>query len=373
MKPARRIGVQTICVGFLLACSQEKTDLQPMQRDWAVMGTEVSITVYRQSAEADRASADLDAAFAAVAEIDELMSLYKPDSELAALNTNAGKGAMPINDHVFSVLKAAVHYAALTGGALDITVEPIVRTWGFFDVKDAAVPDQGQIDQALNRTGMHRLTLNRQDGSAALKSNTHVDLGGIAKGYAVDRALAVLRDRDVPAALVNLGGTVAVTGTHPSGRPWAIGVRHPRDNRLIGEIRLREGAVSTSGDYDRYFEYEGKRYSHIVDPRSGWPVEGVYAVTVVAPNATAADALSTAAYVLGPEDGMSVLAACAGVEGMMIQPNSDQEGLAVRLTPSATADVSFDVDSDPTVSVHVLQPVASVETDVECVRSLVRH
>ncbi len=367
MIPARRIGALVICFGLLLACTPAEQSLEPTTRDWSVMGTDLFITVYRESSDAELASADLDAAFAAVSEIDDLMSLYKPDSELTALNASAGQGATSVSAHTFAVLDAADHYAALTDGAVDVTVEPLVRLWGFFDVADASVPGQDRIDEALAKTGMHRLTLDRVSRTAALEPDVRVDLGGIAKGYGVDQALAVLRERDVPAALVNLGGTVGVLGAHPAGRPWIVGIRHPRENQLIGEIRLQDGAVSTSGDYDRYFEHDGKRYSHIIDPRTGWPVEGVYAVTVVAPNATAADALSTAAYVLGRDDGLALLSMCAGVEGVMVEPNANQETLSVRLTEMTDERVSVLIDEEPMVNAVTYSSNASHDRTSECV------
>ena len=372
MTLARRVGVISLGLLSLYGCSPADTALEPASRDWAVMGTELSITVYRAGFETETTSADLDAAFAAVAEIDALMSLYKPDSELSALNANAGNGAMAVNSHTFAVLDAAQHYAALTNGAVDITVEPLVRLWGFFDVENAAVPSQQRIDAAKKRTGMGRLALNRQSRSVALNTDTRVDLGGIAKGYGVDRALAVLRARDVPAALVNLGGTIGVLGRHPAGRPWAVGLYHPRDNRLMGEIRLRDGAVSTSGDYDRYFEHDGTRYSHIIDPRTGWPVEGVFAVTVVAPNATAADALSTAAYVLGPDEGMTLLSQCTGVDGLLVEPTSNGQALMLNLTQTNTDDVTIHIDPDPTVTVQTRHLGAFAEPDPSCVLPLER-
>ena len=154
----------------------------------------------------------------------------------------------------------------------------------------------------------------------SLAEGTRLDLGAIAKGFAVDKAVGVLNARGVSAALVNLGGNVGVFGPAPGGGPWSVGIQHPREDRLIGEVRLTEGAVATSGDYDRFFEVDGHRYGHVIDPRTGWPTQGVYSVTVVAPSAVAADALSTAAFVLGPDKGSALLNRCRQVDGFFVEP-----------------------------------------------------
>jgi len=317
------------------------------------MGTALDVIVYRPESEADAAMDDLEVAFLAVAEIDQLMSLYKTGSELTALNKAAGQSAVAVSTHTANVLGAASHFAALSNGALDITVEPLVRLWGFFNLETSRIPPESDINTALDQTGMERLTVDIQAGTATLKEGSRIDLGSIAKGYGVDQALRVLKERKVPAALVNLGGTVGVLGKHPVGRPWTVGIRHPRKNQLIGEIRLEGGAVSTSGDYDRYFELNGTRYSHILDPRTGWPVEGVYSVTVVAPNATAADALSTAAFVMGPSEGLAFLSLCDGIDGLFIEPVNDSKEVTVQITGEEKETLSILIDN--TSMVHVIR------------------
>ena len=369
MDPGHRSWTYVLTLILLCACSPAEESLQAVHRDGSVMSTALDVTVYRRDLELVDAGSDLDAAFAAITEIDQLMSLYKNESELVALNEQAGSGSVPVSALTFEVLQAAIHYATVSDDALDITVKPLVDLWGFYEVEDAAVPTQDRIDDVRGTTGMNRVALDAADQSVTLDPGTQLDLGSIAKGYAVDRALAVLRERDVPAALINLGGTIGVLGTHPSGRPWAIGVRHPRDNLLMGEIRLEAGAVSTSGDYDRYFEHEGNRYSHILDPRTGWAVEGVYAVTVVAANAAAADALSTAAFVLGPNDGMALLTTCAGVEGLLVEPSGDDRQLNVWMTDIDDETMSFAIDSDPMIATELRSEDRNAIPDFECVMS----
>ena len=301
------------------------------------MGTTLEISVYRTEPESADSIADLNAAYAEIADIDRLMSLYRGDSELVRLNSAAGSGMSAVSAKVFDVLSAASHYTRLSSGALDVTVQPLVDLWGFYDVSQAKIPSREDVDVVRRRIGMDRLSLDAQSRRVSMVAGTALDLGGIAKGYAVDRAVTILKARGVPAGLVNLGGNVGVFGQREGGQPWLVGIRHPRTNSLMAEVQLLEGAVATSGDYDRYFEMDGKRYSHILDPRTGWPVEGVLSLTVVAPNATAADALSTAAFVLGPDKGLELLARCADVEGILVQPDGVSDGFVAKMTSTGSA------------------------------------
>ena len=370
----------------LLACAPSPDDLVLQRRDWVVMGTTFSVTVYRPVSETRLTSDDLQAAHDAVDKIDQLMSLYRADSELMALNARAGEGLSPVSTQTFDVLEAAEHYAQLSESAIDVTVQPLIELWGFFRVEMAAVPPQERIDAVLQRVGIDRMTLSAADRTVALESGTALDLGSIAKGYAVDQALDALRARGVPAALVDLGGNIGVLGQAPGGRPWVVGIRHPREGRLIGQVRFERGAVSTSGDYERYFVVDGKRYSHLLDPRTGWPVDGLHSVTVVAPNATAADALSTAAFVLGPARGIALLDKCEGVEGLLVEPRSNganidepSGSLAVRMTvepatgPASTKDVSFVLETKTDSIFHSTQILANGSPMADCAWPISPH
>jgi thiamine biosynthesis lipoprotein ApbE len=335
--------VTALCAALLAACTTRNPDLVVSRETWTVMATELTVSVYRPRGQS--AAADLAAAYAEVAAVDRRMSLYKAESELNRLNARAGAGLFPVSRPLAEVLSAARHYADLTGGAFDASIQPLVDLWGFYRVERARVPPPERIDAARRRVGPTQLWIDAQARAAMLKPETRIDLGGIAKGYAVDLALAALRKRGVPAALVNLGGNIGVLGARPDGKPWSIGLQHPRDSRLIGTVELRRGAIATSGDYDRFFEADGKRYSHIIDPRTGRPVEGIAAFTVIAPNATAADALSTAAFVLGAEQGLDLLNGCAGTLGVAVSAAADG-GPSATLAIATTAGAGDDRDDD---------------------------
>ena len=316
--PLLVLAVVWAVMTFLPTNSQE--DMVAAHRTWTLMGTILEATVYRPAAATTLALADLEAVHNAVSKIDQLMSLYRPDSELVGLNTQAGSGQIEVSAPTFQVLQASQHYTRLSGGAIDVTVQPLVQLWGFYSMERTSIPPLEEIQAVLHQVGADRLHLDASTRTAALATGSRLDLGSIAKGYAIDQAVAALRARGVPAALIDLGGNIGVLGQPPDGRPWTVGIKHPRRDSLIGVLRFREGAIATSGDYDRYFEVEGRRFSHLLDPRTGWPAEGLYSVTVIAPNATAADALSTAAFVLGPERGMALLSECQEVEGLLVQP-----------------------------------------------------
>jgi thiamine biosynthesis lipoprotein len=319
------------------------------------MATTLEVSVYRPLSEARMAADDLQAVHAEAIKIDALMSLYRPDSELVALNARSG-AAVPVSAEMFEVLAAAAHYARLSDGAFDVTAQPLVDLWGFYRQDRTSTPTQAEIDALLPRVGHDRVALDARGAAVTLEPGTHLDLGGIAKGYAVDLAIGALRKRGVTAALVNLGGNIGVLGQRPDGKPWTVGIQHPRDNRLMGTIRFKRGAVATSGDYDRYFESGGKRYGHILDPRTGWPVDGIASVTVVAPNATAADALSTAAFVLGPEHGIALLNRCLGVAGVAVAPTTEREPRLAVIMSAALAEATIELAADPTVIVQPSSP-----------------
>lgn len=338
--------VCVLLVTFFIGKSAHADDtLIAHKRDWGVMATTLDITVYRPAPEAAQASADLDAAYNEIAAMDRALSLYRADSELVALNGSDHGQPVRISTPMFEVLSAAAAFGKLSDGAFDISVQPLVDAWGFYHVKRAHVPPLDLIEAARQRVGLSAWSLNTNARSVTLKSGTRFDLGGIAKGYAVDRAIALLRTRNVPAALVNLGGNIAVLGHAPGGRPWVVGIEHPRQPKLMGQIKLWSGAVATSGDYDRYFEVQGQRYNHIIDPRTGWPVKGMYALTVIAPSATAADALSTAAFVLGPQQGLSLISHSNGAGAVAVQPQTsgNKDMLLATRTPDAATPAPFEM------------------------------
>lgn len=254
----------------------------------AHMGTLVRITIYAPDAAA------LPAAFARIRDLDGKLSDYKPDSELNQLCRTGHDRPVRVSADLFRVLEVAQKLAVRTGGAFDVTVGPVTHMW-----RRGRTPDR----ETLARCGYRNLVLNRTRRTVFLKlAGMQLDLGGIAKGYAADEAMAALRARGVTCALVAVSGDI-VAGDPPPGVPaWRVGVQPGS-----GELLLRNAAVSTSGDTEQFLETGGVRYSHIIDPKTGLGLTTHIAVTVVARHGIDADALATAISVLGPERGRALL------------------------------------------------------------------
>jgi len=318
-------------------------------RSELIMGTFVEITVVPGALRGDALDAAIDDAFKEVERIDGLMSTYKPDSEVSQINRLSSGKPLQVSEDTFRVIELALEFNSLTQGAFDITVGPLVALWGFGSEggDEHRVPTRAQIDETLGHAGSNHIELDR-DGGRTVTLGTdgmHIDLSGIAKGYAVDRAAAVLRDVGVTHALVNAGGDIAAVGGKTAKNPWTVGVQRPvqggtvRDVHIIGKLPLFDGAVATSGNYEDYFTIGGQTYSHIIDPRSGIPREHVPSITVIATDCTTADALATGLLVLGPEQGLRVVESVPGVEALIL---SDKDGeLTVTRSSGWTAKIDL--------------------------------
>ncbi len=275
-----------------------------------VMGTIATITL----ADA-RAEGAFEAGFAALRRVDASMSLYRPESGLVRMNTHAAAHAEPVDGELFACLARARELSDATDGAFDVTTLPLLRAWGAYG--DLAYLPAGRVDAV----GWGGLLLDPAARTVRFRrAGMGVDLGGIAKGFALDRARAALAASGVRDAVLDLGGNLALLGAGPAGG-WRIAVRDPADpDGALGVLTLdRDDSVSTSGNYARDLATEGWRTtSHIFDPRTGRPVRGGLAVTVWSPDATAADALSTAFLVLGPEETARTIAELPGVGALFV-------------------------------------------------------
>ena len=246
------------------------------------------------------------------------MSLYRPESDVGRLNRLTAQQEMPVRDSTAAVLWESLRVARASHGALDVTISPLLARWGFHSLRQEA-PGPQQIEAALALVDYRYVHLDGVKGSVRLaRPGVQLDFGGIAKGYAVDQAVDALRERGVHQGMVNAGGDLRLLGRHPDGNPWVVGVQHPlTPARLLLALSLDGGAVATSGNYMRYRVYSGRRYGHLLHPRSGYPADTALSMTVVAPTAMQADALATAALVMG-RDGMAWLRGQPGVEAVMV-------------------------------------------------------
>jgi thiamine biosynthesis lipoprotein len=279
-----------------------------------VMGTDLQINVHGSDKAALNAA--LDAAEAEVRRIEDLMTDWRP-SPLMKLNEAAGSGPQVVDRELAAIVSRALEMGRLTGGAFDPTYAGVGRLWDF-KKKPPRVPSAEDVARGLESVGYRRVRIDPAASTVDLPKGMRIGLGGIAKGYAVDRAMETLRERGVEHALVNAGGDLKALG-FDGDAPWEVAIKHPRDReRVIAVLRVANTALVTSGDYERFFEYEGKRYHHILDPRTGYPSTGAMSVTVVAPNAEYADALATALCVMGPESGLPLIESLARVEAILV-------------------------------------------------------
>jgi thiamine biosynthesis lipoprotein len=262
--------------------------------------------------------------------VNNLLNNYDPASDVSLINAAAGNDVVKISPETFSALSDAKKYAILSHGAFDFTVGPLVALWGFnqdqpgLSVSD---PDDTQIAQVQRLVDYKALQLSQgpSGASAILKhKGMHIDTGAFGKGFVADRAIQFLREKGIKSTLVAAGGTICAIGLKPDGKPWQIGIRHPRNSSsFLTVIPLRDQSVSTSGDYEKFYYKAGKRRTHIIDPRTGTPVSTIQSVTVIAPQGIASDALSTALFVLGPVDGLALIDKLSGVEALIVTASGE--------------------------------------------------
>jgi FAD:protein FMN transferase len=295
------------------------------------MGTTLRMQV--TAADSATAAAALQAAHDEVVLVDNLMSSYQDNSEVSVVNRRAGTDSITyVSPASTSVLAAAIKHAQDTDGALDVTVGPLIRVWGFHD-RNGRVPTSAQIDSARRLTGMKRIDFNQGERTVRLpQRGMQLDFGALAQGLALDRAAGALRARGAQSGRVELGGNVLLFG--PSvGEPWKVAIRDPRDTtRVLATVGLDSGTVSTSASYTRSFDRDGVHYSSVIDPRTGQAVQGVTSVTVVGRTGLASAAMATALFVLGAERGCAI-AARTGVEAVWVNATAGEGKLAMTATP----------------------------------------
>ena len=329
------------------------------------MGTYASVSVPRS--ERDRLDEYRRACQSILKDLENRLSIYDPESEISRLNAAAGGPAVAVSPPTRRVLEMSRDCAEKSEGRFDVTVAPLVELWGFHGGELTSPPDGRAISNALELVGYRGLRLS--DNGARLElAGMRVDLGGIAKGFAVDRCFEELRRMGARNVMVNLGGNLRCGGCARPGKPWRIGVRDPFDRtRIAGRLHLTGGmAVATSGDYERFVELDGERYAHIIDPCTGRPVRGTAAVTVVSTNAARADAMSTALFVAGTDAAQSVLARVPGCHALIIP-----RGRPVRMLASPGFSDFF--TPAPGASVLPLPDVPPVSPDGGTPEQIPRH
>ena len=292
------------------------------------MGTVCSVTLFEK--EKNNVYNDI---FSRILEIENLMSVNIETSDISRVNAAAGKTPVIVHEDVFNVISRALFFARLSGGAFDPSVGPLVSLWGI-NSENPRVPSLEEIETLLPLVNWEDVELRQNTREVFLKNyGMALDLGAIAKGYAVDEAASILKKAGIKRAIIDLGGDIYVLGKRKDGTPWRVGVQNPNGTRkdVMGISRVTNKAVVTSGVYERFFEADGKRYHHIFSPFEGYPAGGgLLSVTVIADDSINADALSTAVFVLGYEEGMKLLKSFPGAQAVFIFDDN-----SVTLTPGA--------------------------------------
>ncbi|MDD4237280.1 MAG: FAD:protein FMN transferase [Desulfotomaculaceae bacterium] len=275
------------------------------------MDTLIQITVISEDEE--KGAKALEKAFAEYERIHSITDRFQKDgqtiaasNDVVAINENAGTKPVTVSVDTINMIERSNYFAGSTGGAFDVTIGPVMDLWGFGE-SEQHVPADEEINRALSLVDYNKVKVDPDNMTAFLsKPGMSLDLGGVAKGYATDEAVKALRAMGIQHAMINAGGNVYALGAKPDGSPWRVGVQDPRGEKgIIAILSVKDKAVVTSGDYQRYFEQEGVRYHHIVAPSTGKQARDVMQATVVAASATDADILSTTLFVLGSKSGMS--------------------------------------------------------------------
>lgn len=326
-KTIRMTGALLVLASMLGGCGSEPAErtgtaqaaaVEPVSATFYVYDTVATIKIYDPKA----TERHLDDIRDLLGKIDLELSRTNEDSDLYQVNAEAGRTAVHVSQGTFDVVKMAVRYAKETDGLLDPSIGPLINLWNIGH-EHAKVPDKAQLEAARRLTDYRRITFDEAQRTIKLERPGMVlDLGSIGKGYAADQVSLYLREHGLDSALINLGGSsIVAVGAKPGGANWNVGLQDPDQSRgsQLGTIRINDETIDSSGVYERFFMQGGVRYHHILDPRTGYPTQnGLKSITIVSERATDADALSTAAFVMGLEDGMAYIERQPGVEAFFV-------------------------------------------------------
>ena len=276
-------------------------ELLRVENNLDAMGTTYTVVAY--GPDQNVLVAATEQAFEEVRRLDRMLSNYRQESELSQINRFGGERPVAVSPEVFSLLAACVEYGRLSEGTFDITVGPLMKVWGFYR-GSGRLPHRAEIRGVLGRVGYRNIVLDAQAQTVRFtRTGMDLDPGGFGKGYAVDRIVAVLKENGLNSALVTAGGSsIYALGAPPGEQGWKVKIRNPKNPReTLDEMTLRDLSMSTSGNYEKFFRAAGKLYSHIMDPRTGYPAQGMLSVSVIAPKTLDSEVWAKPFYILGRE------------------------------------------------------------------------
>ena len=343
MRPRRFLLILSLWLIFLLAPFLPCDAL--LKEGRSLLGTVVEITII--SPEESRGRAGMEEAFAEIRRIEDLMSFFRPGSEVSRINWVAPGEAVQVSEEVFSLLQHAQALSDLTEGAFDVTFAPLWQLWGRC-AKEKRLPSAEELTQAKALLDYRKVLLCEENREVRLVlPGMKVNLGGIAKGYALSRAGGMLRGVGLDNFLINLGGDVLAVGEGKEGKGWRIGIQHPwKAGKFIGVLSLRDCFVLTSGDYERYFKIEGQRYHHILDCRSGYPASGCSQVTLLTERLATDYLPSVVLFLLGPEKGLRLIEGRPELAALIVTPEGEVVATS-NFSPHLEAPLSTHIDMAP--------------------------
>ena len=290
---------------------------QPYKRTLKLMGSRFDITVV--ASDAVKGNEYIDNAVAEITRIEKLISSWDINSQTSAINKNAGIKPVKVDLELFSLIERAIGISKLTDGAFDISYASMDRIW-HFDGSMTVMPPENKIKASVAKVGFQNIVLDKVNTTVFLKlEGMKIGFGAIGKGYAADKAKSLLMEKGVVSGIINASGDMNTWGKQPDGTAWKVAITNPMNkNKVFALLPITNGAVVTSGNYEKYVNFNGKRYTHIIDPRTGYPSSGIISVTVFAPKAELADALATSVFVMGKEAGLDRINQLPKIECIII-------------------------------------------------------
>ncbi|MCT4013157.1 FAD:protein FMN transferase [Elizabethkingia anophelis] len=290
----------------LLLCTISISAQVQRSRLVTLMGSRFQITlVDKDSISAEQ---NIDKAVAEITRIENLISEWRPETQISQVNQNAGIKPIKVDKEVFDLTKKGLYFSKLTDGAFDISIVAMDKIWKFDDSMDE-LPSEQAIKESVRNVGYQNIILDNTNCTIFLRNpGIKIGFGSIGKGYAADKTRDLMKSMGVKAGIIDASGDISTWGTQPDGKLWAIGINNPfNDHKMAAVLYFKENSVTTSGSYEKYAEIHGKRYSHIMNPKTGYPSTGLTSVTITGPNATMANGFSTSVMVLGEKEGLKLL------------------------------------------------------------------
>ncbi|MRI02079.1 FAD:protein FMN transferase [Kriegella sp. EG-1] len=285
------------------------------------MGSRFEITVV--STNEELGYINIEEAIAEITRIEKLISAWDPNSETSLINKNAGIKPVKVSTELINLIERAKQVSNITDGAFDISYSSLDKVWKF-DGSMEDLPTPEEIEKSISKIGYEKIILDKKAQTVFLKEKgMKISFGAMGKGYAADKAKSLLISKQVIAGLINAGGDLTTWGTKASGEKWLIGIANPLNkDRIFSWLPIVESSVATSGNYEKYVTFKGKRYSHIIDPRTGYPTSGINSVSIFAKDAELCDALATAVYIMGVDTGLSLINQLAETEVIIVDENN---------------------------------------------------